>query len=537
LRRVQLLIRDEQSLVQWVTKKIVLGIAVWGFIFLMTCLDTDGALHAQESKPQTINLSEGKKIGLIEILKIALDNNSSIQIQSEVVAASKGSLQVQGGTFDPSVSATLGGSRSGTPMFQTTVARAFWDNELTTSASLSKKFRSGITVGPSISVISNRTNSQKRSKYGAENRTKMALTLNLPLMKGASEKAVISGEESARHTVKASQYDLRHQISLTLKNAANAYWAFRFAEDVLNARRDSEARAQQFGEDMRKLIAADERPASNINLALANLSEKRVNRITAEQSLHSARTSLSNVLGIEFDILRKIVGTLNDFPQHANQAGPIIDRTNLVALARDNRWDFKGAVERTRSADSLMLGARDGMLSQLDMDFSLGYSGVHEGPRPFKTLGNHNQGFNIGATINYSFPVGKNAVSGALKTTGATLNQHRIAQRNLRNSIDNNVDNAISAYNNAILQLIEAQKAVNLYTITVQNKLQELKLGQATLLDVLTVEDQLQAAIITRLSQSSNLATSIANLQFETGRLVDDEKNISINQFLSYVAY
>jgi outer membrane protein TolC len=107
----------------------------------------------------------------------------------------------------------------------------------------------------------------------------------------------------------------------------------------------------------------------------------------------------------------------------------------------------------------------------------------------------------------------------------------------LRNSIDNNVDNAISAYNNAILQLIEAQKAVNLYTITVQNKLQELKLGQATLLDVLTVEDQLQAAIITRLSQSSNLATSIANLQFETGRLVDDEKNISINQFLSYVAY
>ncbi|MBL4701098.1 MAG: TolC family protein [Phycisphaeraceae bacterium] len=488
-------------------------------------------LNAQEVA--AVSPNGGKKVGLIEVLKIALNNNPSIKLRTEIAASNDGGVQIESSSFDPDVTASVGARKTKTPLFHST-APSQTKNSLTSSVTLSKKFRNGITVSPTISVSRLRSDTQEKLFYGAESRGAVDLALNLPLLKGSSEDAVTSNETAARHTALASQYDLRHQIATAVRDTANAYWAFRYAEDVLKARRKSEDRAAQLGEDMRRLIAADERPAADINLTLANLTEKRVIRISAEQSLRTARQSLGDIMGVDFEVIQTVTGTLDDFP-HLDKAPPQVNATAaLIALARDNRWDVKAAAERSKSADILMIGAKDGLQSQMDMDFTLGYSGLHEGTGPSQAFGRSNNGFNFGATLTYNIPVGRNSANGTLRQTGATLNQHRINQRTLRRSIGSGVDSAISAYNHATLQLLEAQKAVDLYTTTVQNKSHELKLGQATLIDLITVEDQLQAAIISFLSQSSNFATAIINLQFETGRLIDDNQDISINQFLTY---
>lgn len=492
-------------------------------------------LNAQEAAPTAVSPSNGKKVGLIEVLKIALNNNPDIKLQTEITASNDGGVQIQSSSFDPDVTASVGASKTKTPLFHSTAASQTV-NALTSSATLSKKFRNGITVGPTVSVTRNRSDIQEKLSYGAETRGAVDLALNLPLLKGSTEDAVTSSETAARHTALASQYDLRHQIATAVKDTANAYWAFRYAEDVLKARQESEVRAAQLGEDMRRLIAADERPAADINLTLANLTEKRVTRISAEQSLRTARHSLGTVMGVDFEIIQTLTGTLDDFPRLDKAPTQINTTAALIALARDNRWDFKAAAERSKSADILMIGARDGLQSQMDMDFTLGYSGLHEGTGPAHAFGRSNNGFNVGASLTYNIPVGRNSANGTLRQTGAALNQYRITQLTLKRSIESSVDNAISAYNHAALQLIEAQKAVDLYATTVQNKTQELKLGRSTLIDLITVEDQLQAAIISFLSQSSNFATTIINVQFETGRLIDDNQDISMNQFLTYEA-
>ena len=276
---------------------------------------------------------------------------------------------------------------------------------------------------------------------------------------------------------------------------------------------------------MRELIAADRIPRNEINQVTANFAERTAARIAAQQEVTAARQALAVAMGIPPAQILEIGEPSEDLPEVSTTLLPneeTVQKFTELALAR--RSDYLAAQKRAAAIRSLLPAYKNQTKPNVELKFSSGYSGLKEGIYPQSYLGSLGagvKGADVVGGIRYQFAPGNNAALGRLAQTEAALHQAEFRVSDLARFITSNVIVSASGVNNAAARLEKSQQSVVSFQAALDAEREKYRLGIGSLVDVLTTEDRLTAALDVQVRVRLAYAIELAQLRRATGSIIE----------------
>lgn len=470
-------------------------------------------------------------------MREALRLNPNILVQQQQVLVNRGlELQAQG-QFDPLVSALVTRNRDPRPLRQDEIAAlgalapstsfghpAQVANTISYSLGVQQPLQTGVTLGASVDVSTISDNLSQLGGVPPQTAGRIGFSLRAPLLRNAGTEATTANLSAAEAEVSAAQYDLVFSNAQTLLNTTFAYWDYLARLRRLDIARDAEIRSLRLADDTRKLIGADQVPAADIQLVLANSSDRLATRVAAEQAVAEARRVLAVQIGLPPKRLLELPPPADDFPGYEGQ--PLALETqigSLLDIAYARRPDLEAVKQRERAARRRVDAARSGLKPQLDFTLGVGYGTLVESRAPFafgQVLDNNRAGPSINATLAAQLPWRNSAAEGVFLAQSALLDSILIRVKNLAETIGNNIVTDVQALVRSAQQLAQSIETTRYYRLTVDNERTRRQLGLVTLIDVIDVEDRLTNALAAEVLARQAYANAIAQLRFDLGTIV-----------------
>jgi outer membrane protein TolC len=499
-----------------------------GAILLFCCLRSFG--QSSEPTPQPL--------GLVEALQSTLSNQPALHIEEQQVISSRAVRRQASGAFDTVIETTLSQNRINNPLTlfnqeQAGLLGIITNNQVSNVTSLdiggTKEYRNGVTVNPSFMATRTTDNIYD---IGGVNLTTLAFQVNVPLLRGRGRNVVAATETAAGIEIEASLLDLNQTISSLLSNTASTYWNAVGAARNLKVVQGSEERGKIYVENVQTLITAGRVPESEIHQVDANLATRSAARIAADQNLIAARQQLALAMGMSTDRMAGVGMPIDDFPIDDGQVLAILNAHPLQQffdLALERRADYLAAKKREMEEKTLLTPARNGVLPQLNLSLSSGYSSLDEGTgltNFFSSPGRAPRGPDVGVGVTYQVPPSNNAAFGALMLAQSNLRQAELRTLQTSQGIMASVVTAVGGVRNAALQLQRAREAVAASQAALDGEREKYRLGVGQLVDVLTMEDRLTVAEQSQVSAELGYALALAQLRFATGSIVEPDQTV-----------
>jgi outer membrane protein TolC len=472
-------------------------------------------LAAQQSLP-------ARGLRLEEAVMAALQRSPEVLNSRHQMSGSWGAARGAAGVFDPQVRTFAESGRdqllrpgqSDTSAYLRQVT-----NTVRYGVSLDKQFRSGITLQPQLSV----TRIDVAPVPGvASNRAAVGVDLTVPVLRGRGGGLAAAGEGAARESFRAATEDGRHAQARVAQQAMGAYWDYLAAFQRLGVYREAESRAQLLVDETRRLVAADERPASDLAQLTANVATKRATRINAEQALVEARQRLGSAMAVSPEESAALQAPATHFPDPA-----VLSPAELqgVTGALERRADLAAARVRTRAAGINSAAARRELRPRLDLRVGVGYSGSTPGGgmgELVSPLYDNVAGLNTSLHVSYQVAARNGAAVGRWLQSQAAGEQNAVAAEQLARDIASTARVALDAVASARRELAEYDQAVRLSAQAVEGEKNKFRLGGSTLFDALYAEDAMIAARIGRIGGEQRYSAALVRLHFAAGVLVQE---------------
>ncbi len=484
---------------------------------------------------------------LLDAVKITIQNQPDIQLTEQDVDISRGKLQVETGAFDTNLNLSVNPTHDSRPLGSLEQYEYEALNEIsditTTTAGVAKRFRNGISINPNISLT--RSDIQPlgfaTSLDGPSNAATVDFAITIPLLKGRGVEAAAANETSARKNLEVSVLTLRQAISADVMNTVQAYWDYVAALKTVKQAVESEDRAKKIADDMRVLVAGNEKPAAEMEQVSANLAAKTATRLADDQQLVAARHSLGLAMGLPADEIDILQPALDDFPELSAKDVEYVGKISkhLSELALQRRAEYLGSKKAEEAAQVLVVAAKNGLRSQLDLTLGAGYNGLDEGrayQRYLTSLTDNVGGYNASIMLTYKWPVENNSARGALLQKEAAYRKSVISTRDLARNIGSNVSQSVAALRNKASELARHSDAVHYYLQATENEKQKNRLGTSTILDLITTEEHLTSALGNQLTAQAAFAKALVKLRYETGTLLvekGDEISVGLEELIT----
>ncbi|MFC5496912.1 TolC family protein [Caenimonas terrae] len=478
---------------------------------------------------------------LLEAVRSTLENNVNVKVQERQVQFAQGALEGASGQFDPALGSSIDLSRARTPLTAAQQAQGpltTLDSDVATySMQLSQQLRNGAVIGASVSGTRSLDNVSRLSGVPAQNLGRIDLSLLLPLGKGSGS-AASAVEAASSKELEATRADLTHSLAQNVLTTITAYWGLVAARQNLEIARQGETGVGRLRQELQKLVAADERPAADLTLLSANVADKVAQRLSAERVVLDAQQALGRSMGLPYSRYSALE-PVDGFPNRPRDLSLLPSETSrLTEYALRRRPDVVAADLRRAASQTLADAARQNLKPQIDLKLHVGYAGLHEGNTvaaawPF---GGQVAGPSGGATLIYQWSFGNRSAQGALVQQLALVEQSDLRIADLRNAVGAGVETALAGASSSARQLLQSVDSLALYRRAVENEKMKNRLGQSTLIEVLSVNDLLLAALAADIAYQANYLTSVARLRFETATLLEPSGNgqtIRLDQLLS----
>jgi outer membrane protein len=466
----------------------------------------------------------GSGLGLQEALDLTLAQQPAIHLQELQVQAAEGALMGAAGAFDFQLRTDGSWARQHDPLLPVT-GRPFdsvQSDVAAYTASTDKRFRFGLGVSLSADMNWLQTTPASASSPAAHRGT-LALNAVMPLLRGRGASATGARERAAGRDLAAAHQDLEQASAGSVLRTALTYWQYVAAVRNVEIAGTSEARARALLGEMRVLIQADKRPASDARQFAANLAERTSTRIQLEQALREARKAVGLAAGLMASRIETLPPPADSFPTLAATEPTAPAATPLVQLALARRADLKAARARVDSSRALRAGARNGVQPQLDASASFGYAGIESGQGlgPYFSAYDRNRaGPNMAAAFTFSWPVRGRAARGLLAQATAGEDQAETQVQDLERTIEAEVRVAVARVQSTAERLVAAREASLGYQSAIEDDREKMRLGLGTVTDVMFTEDRVTRSLFAEVAAASEYASALARLRYETGTLV-----------------
>ena len=491
-----------------------------------------------------------RQISLQDALRIALKQNPSTLLQQQEVNNNRGLLLQAQSQFDPVASVASGRTRDLRSLRQDEITAlqlggvySIQDQIVDTTThrvGIDKTLMNGVAFGTGVSVTKIDDSAQRLTNIQSQTSGRLSFSLRVPLLRNSGTETVGAQVAASDAELSAAMLDLLHVNSQTVFNTAVAYWDTVARRKRLDIAVNAEKRALELVDETRKLIAADQSPAADIDLVVANRAEKTTARVAAEQALIDAQRVFARQLGLSTVEMSALPDPVDPLPGYNGQPVEVVTNVErLVRAAIVTRADLEAIRKREAAAQFRLVAARNNLKPQLDLNFNISYAGLAEGA-PATALDrayfSNRSGPSVASSLSLQWPFNNSQARGVLLSQAAVSDASIIRLQDLEATIAGNVSTLSISLVRSVAQLLEGNEAVRRYTATMQNELTKRRLGLSTLLDVVNIEDRQNNALLNEVQLQQNYANAIAQLRFELGMLVkkrDDVYDVSVNDLLS----
>ncbi len=479
------------------------------------------------------SFAQENSIGLLESVRIALENQPAIEFGRLDVEFAEGVYQEASGQFDIYFQSGVEHGETRRPLANEQYADYQLETDTSYHLGLSKQFRTGLELLPEFRTT--RTELDLDTLPGGfslvpESRTGAYIVARLPLLRGFGTEAAAGMETAARQDVEVFSTELQHVISEVVHETSQAYWRYVLDHLYLKQYLEAERLAEQHYEQTLSLVKGDELPAAELDEAQANLSDKKTARMNIEQALMESRLNLGIIMGVPSGQIHSLPPPGDDFSL-VETGKEMLSRTNdwlLIEHALLERNDLKASKEREKSFAILNKVFRDQLRPNLELGMLIGYESLKEGDSynyMLESVGSSIHGLSWQVSLTYEFPVENRKARGRLGQQNAEKNRQALKSRELMRNIQSNVRNTLSVLRQNIAEHQNAQKTVDLYEKAFENQLMKFRMGMATQLDLINTQDRLTLARLRRIETHFKCASSLSRLRFQTATLVSFVKN------------
>jgi outer membrane protein TolC len=412
--------------------------------------------------------------------------------------------------------------------------------------------RSGVRLGATLRLSSEELGFRGRSidpAFGGRVvRTRfpsfVELRGDVPLGRGWGHVSAERAERAAQFSAEAARETLRHQIAEELFRTVVAYVALAAAEERLAALQTSLARGEELaslGEQM--VDAGDVAPIERTRVA-GRVETLRYAVLQADAAVITARRSLVEAMGVRVSSFSETPHATTPLPQAGMAAIPPVQ--TLIAEARNLRHD-PIALRRLRdAAAALSAAAAADLRPAVTLNVRAGVSTFYESPfyryfpdeqQPVGEPGETQSPVGIGSlrgygrlfsgswkpyallTLSFDLPLGNRTARGRAQQAAAALSRSEIIAADLDRTIDDEVVR-VSATVRATEDVLDRRaRTLTLLEESYAGTINQLRMGEATMVDVLLTEEAFTAEQLQRLNDVQVYATALARLRFETGTL------------------
>ena len=411
-----------------------------------------------------------------------------------------------------------------------------WDQSGNVRLEFPKPTRSGLVLTPFFSFNYSDANYVGKSSWDPEwgglgvkpfYKAQLGFDLLVPLLRGRGRADAAANEMAAERDLEVTRLNLLHQKSRTVLDVALAYWNARAAAEQVEVARRSVEMQTQFADMIRKLVAAKEKARADETRVTASLADAQARYENAQRTLVEARIDLARVMGVALADAQAIPLAADAFPLPAQLAVNAASIADLSRQALVSRADLKAAQQSQEAGKILARGAQLQTRRQVNLTLSgWGTSASEDSPQWDRWV------FRSGrAALDFELPFGNDTARGRWQQAVAALHQAEINSSDAARTVALNVQRAADSLRLAADRVTWAQEAAIAYDQTVVDEQQRLRLGDATLVDLILTEQQTTAARLSLVQALQDYASLLARLRYEAGLLIADSGGQSTVSF------
>lgn len=465
------------------------------------------------------------KYTLDAAVRQALATSPAVRIDEKEVDRRLGVREQAAGEFDWLTTLSTTTSTGRAPLI--TAAGAEYEGETRKTnylVDVTRKLRNGVVIRPSVSVgVEENHPPSSSSPYGA---SQINLKIIIPVLRGLGTESSGAAEAAARGDWEVARLLYRHSLATRAFATAQTYWQAWASQAALRVKRDDERRAERLHEGIRVLVEARVFPPNMLLQSEANLRQKSTQSQEAELSTIESGFALGRTIGLTG--LEMIQVPVPDQILPDVIATPVKKADDSTRLGWINRAYLKRAdyLAVRKSEVPLRILTRQAQLDlkpRLDLSLSGGYAGGHTGDDLVAPLTNRITGPNGEIGLSLAWPAANTYQRGLLRSRRAELAQAELSSAQAQSDIAADVCIALEETRIRASTLSNAAASVAISRKAVEQEQRRLQTGEASVLDVINLENLLSAARLSQIESQSGYAIAVARLRFAIGEIFSDE--------------
>lgn len=455
----------------------------------------------------------GKTLTLADALPIALRENLGIAVARKEKSVTAETPEIQEAAFDTEFSFSSVYGNTGNP---------YWENQRsgtseqnwTNQAALSKRFSAGTeaTLYGNFNRAYNTTAGMSPASGSA-----VGLEITQPLLSGFGEEINLAPLARARKNVAQSELNLRKETLDLIYNAEVAYWNLSASYALVVARLSSVRYAELVLEQAKKRRLLKDATKEDVLQAEADLASRRVNLVVARQSVEDCDDALRKLLGERGETLD---GTYEVARLSTDVPAETVEFRDWIAGVREFDIDAQiQALEREKAEIDYRV-AENADSPSLDLVVGAEFSGRESSPAKSVSGIVDRTGYDLSAGIQFSMPIGFRQAKAELRQAELRRQSANLA---IAEAFQNAMFEARSAWRTAeaARERLESSKlALKMQREAYEGQLARYGVGKATMTDVLSAQDSLDAARLDLIQAALDVVTARAKVCRLDGRIL-----------------
>ena len=346
----------------------------------------------------------------------------------------------------------------------------------------------------------------------------LALTFTQPLLRNFGIEVNTAPIRQAQNTEEITRQQLLQTILNTILAVQQGYWELVFHIQDLGVKREAQKLAEDFLAENKLRVELGALAPVELVQSETQVKQREGDVITAEAGVREAEDALKEILN-----LPESLGTwqIRVQPTDTPPFVPIIDIAiaDKVTFALQHRPDVVQSQLAVASQEIARDVTRNQRLPQLDLGGAASVSGFGNRVDSALTDTGTSDGYNWGASLTFTYPLGNRAANNALQQQNLLLKQARIDQRKVERTVSRQILQTVRNLETASKRVEVTRAATVLARSQLEVEQEKFRLGLSTSFNVLQLQNQLTAARSDEIRALSDYNEALAQLDQVTGTL------------------